>query len=372
MTGQPRLDQVFAGPVQLPPLGDLSDLQARQAEWRADFAETLYGPVPPPPDALEVRVEPLDGTSAQRVILDLQVGGRRFSVDAALWRPSQSGPVPLIAGLEFTGPLGILSGVAFPLDPCARVFTRPDLGAPEGRLHDVLRGTAAHRWPVDELTARGYAVLVSCYGSWVPDDAATWTEQGLFPFLGRDTRAISLWAWAIHRLIDAAGQLGDLDTGRVTVAGHSRLGKAALWAAANDPRIGAVMANNAGCGGTAPARHSRGESLTDMANAFPHWILSGPDPRSVDQHQLIACIAPRRVYVASAEQDIWADPVGSYKALTAAAEAWGGSAHWPTPEAMWTGAPPPDHGSLGHHLRPGGHEMLPYDWHRFLTFLDGG
>ena len=372
MNDTPRLDEVFAGPVLLPPLGDLSDLPARQDEWRAAFADTLYGPVPPPPDALEVRAEPLAGTSARRIILDFRVASRRFCVDAALWRPTQDGPAPLIAGLEFTGPLGILTGQAFPLDPDARVYTRPELGASGGRLHDVLRGTAAHRWPVEYLTARGYAVLVSCYGSWVPDDAETWTELGLMPLIDHDTRAISLWAWAIHRLIDAAGQLGDLDTGNVIVAGHSRLGKAALWAAANDTRIGAVMANNAGCGGTAPARHPRGETLTDMANAFPHWIRPGPDPRPVDQHQLIACIAPRKVYVASAEQDVWADPVGSYIALQAASAAWSGTTDWPSPESMWQGRSLPYHAAIGHHIRPGGHDMLPHDWHRFLTFLDGG
>jgi len=368
MTDRPRIDQVFAGPIDLPPLGALDNLPARQAEWRAAFADQMYGPLPPPPDSLGVEVEPLAG--ADRLILTMTVAGRSFTTDAALWRPKTPGPAPLIAGLDFTGPIGILTDTDFPLDPMAIAYTRPELGASDGRLYDHLRGTAAARWPIDLLTARGYAVLVSCYGSWVPDDPTKWTTHGLNPLLQSDTYAISLWAWAILRLIDAAEQLDNINTTRIAVAGHSRLGKAALWAAAHDARISATLANNAGCGGTAPARHPVGETLDQMAKTFPHWIKPQSGVPTVDQHQLIASVAPRRVYVASADLDIWADPLGTYMTVKAAAPAWGDTPNWPEATEIWHGDEGPDHPTLGHHIRPGDHDLRRDDWHRFLKFLN--
>ncbi len=363
----PDLSEVYKGPVDWPELGGAEPLEARQARWRADLARAIYGPMPDAPDRVEVRVEPLDGERAERVVLTIEVGGRAFEVDAALWRPEGDGPAPLIAGLSFAGPAGVLTGTAFPLDPKARIYVRPELGG-GGGLNDILRGTEGHRWPVDLLNARGFAVLVSCYGSWVPDDPIGFGEVGLRPFLGIETGAISLWGWAISRLIDAAGQLGGLDVGETIVAGHSRLGKAALWAAAHDGRVGTVLANGSGCGGSAPARHAVGETLVEMRERFPHWVRPFEGMPPVDQHQLIAAIAPRRVYLSLAEDDLWADPVGSVMALAEASKVWPGRMEWPSPEQVWSDRREVHQRRLGYHIRPGGHEMLPFDWARFLAF----
>ena len=368
------LEDAFAGPFQLESLDSPGLLENRQEIWRKELSDTIYGPLPPAPAELEFEVSPLAGSSAERIEITMRSanGARDLAVDAALWRPKNRVDAPLIAGLGFAGPVGILAGPEFPLDKRARIHCRSELGVENGRLHDVLRGTEAHRWPVEMLTAQGYAVMVSCYGSWAPDDPDEIMRHGACPFIGLDTGAISLWAWAIQRLLDAAELIGGLDMGQVAVAGHSRLGKAALWAAANDTRISAVLANNSGCAGAAPAGHAVGETLAEMAAAFPHWIrLRGHAP-SLDQHHLLACTAPRKVYVASAEQDLWTDPAGTYLALVAASEVWPESCSWPSIEAMWAGERQTRHASLGHHLRPGGHELLPYDWQRFLDFLDGG
>ena len=373
MTGRPGLAEAFAGAVDLPGLDGPGALAERQAGWREALAREIYGPVPDAPEALEVRVAPIPGERAERatIFFEERRGEPRptpFTVDAALWRPEGDGPFPLIAGLSFAGPAGVLTGPAFPLDAEARVYSRPELGA-EGRLTETLRGSEAHRWPVEWLNAPGFAVLVSCYGSWCPDDAGAFERQGLRPFLGIETRAISLWAWAISRLIDAAERIGGLETSQTVVAGHSRLGKAALWAAALDGRIEAVLANASGCGGSAPARHPVGETLRQMAEAYPHWILSQNGLPSVDQHQLLAAIAPRRVYLALAEADLWADPLGSVMALGAASRVWPGDMAWPSPEEIWERVREVHHADLGFHIRPGGHDLLPHDWHRFIAFL---
>ena len=376
MTRRPTWDAAFAGTFKLDQLDGADDLTARQDQWRAEFSRRLYGPIPDPPDEICYELHELTDNSAHRLMITVTRGEQTFKTDAALWLPRGGRPAPLIAGLSFTGPIGIFEDDTFPIDALARIYTppalgtSPELGTSPGRLHENLRGTEAHRWPVKDLTERGFAVLVSCYGSWVPDDPAAFKTQGLRPFLGVDTGAISLWAWALQRLVDVGVALPTVDTDRITVAGHSRLGKAALWAAANDARIGTIFANNAGCGGTAPAAHQVGETLSGMATEFPHWLQGKPDPSPLDQHHLMGCIAPRKLYVASADRDLWADPVGTYEALSAAATLWPDPMEWPSSETMWCAPNNIHHPFVGHHLRSGEHEMLPEDWRAFLAFLN--
>lgn len=361
-------------PVLLPPLIRPGDLGFDSAYWRDRLADNLYGPIPPAPDTLTVARHPIADERAERLTITLTHGPRRFAVTAALWLPEGTrGPVPLICGLDFTGPAGVLTTPGFPLDPDATLFSRPEFGAENGRMDPVLRGTSAYRWPISMLLKAGSAVMVSCYGSWVPDSAGRWQAHGVAPLMNcasdyPHSGAISLWAWSILRLLDVAGGLPEVDADRITVAGHSRLGKAALWAAANDTRIAAVFANNSGCAGAAPAAHPVGETLDQMARAYPHWLVQGrpAGAADLDQHHLLALIAPRRTYIACAADDLWADPAGSYMALQAARPG-----NWPDAETAMQPAGQTICGPCGFHLRPGGHDLLPYDWQQFLTFARG-
>ena len=132
-----------------------------------------------------------------------------------------------------------------------------------------------------------------------------------------------------------------------------------------------------GTGGSAPAAHPVGETLAQMAERFPHWTIplrEGPTPKlSFDQHQLLSLIAPRAVYLAGAKADLWSDPIGSYLALQEASECWkterSEGSNWPSPREIWQSCEQVRNGLLGYHLRPGGHDLLPYDWRRFLEFL---
>ena len=383
-----EFELAYAGGIDFLPLHlPLNDGDAdRQTTLRAILADTFYGRMPPPPEKLGVSREPLQSEPAERLQIDMSFADQTFNVDAALWLPPNStGPVPLICGLDFIGPVGIMSSTEFPIDKNARVSSRAGYGASDNRLEETLRGVCAFRWPVDMLLEAGYAVLVSCYGSWVPDDKRGWKNHGLCPLLtnanerstdSARTSAITLWAWAIQRLLDVASTCEEIDMSRVCVAGHSRLGKAALWAAANDSRINTVFANQSGCGGSAPAAHSVGETLAQMHERFPHWMI----PQSqgsiaelpFDQHHLLSLIAPRAIYLGAARSDLWSDPIGSYLALAAAAPAWNSecsqASNWPSPQALWQSNEPICNGALGYHLRPGGHDLLPFDWRQFLKF----
>jgi hypothetical protein len=385
----PNYDESAVGPAVLPPLTldgrpvrDAAGREACRRAWLAAFARDLYGPIPPPPDAVEFRRMPLASEFAERIAIMLTVGSRRLKVDAALWLPpNRRGPVPVVVGLDSIGPAGIMLGDAYPLDPDAIVSIPKLYGLIEGRPAEQVRGVHQHRWPVKEILAAGWGLLVSGYGSWTPDQPVGWRRHGVLPLHGLEagppTGAISLWAWALSRLVDIALRLPEVNPGRIALVGHSRLGKAALWSAANDPRSSDILLSSSGCGGASPSRRNFGETLDVMISLFPHWLThaAGTDPAmmAVDQHQLMACVAPRRLYNATASDDLWADPHGTYLAMQAAAPFWGIGASMPAlPNVDSVRAPGSavNAGSLGWHLRPGGHEMLPYDWTRFLAFLD--
>jgi hypothetical protein len=212
-------------------------------------------------------------------------------------------------------------------------------------------------WPYAKVIAAGYAVLTVDYQQIEPDDPAP-AEPGVRALFREPERepwgAVAAWAWGLSRMLDIAGNI--MTTTDAIVLGHSRLGKAALWAGAQDERFGVTVANGSGCCGAALFRHPGGEDIAAITTRFPHWFVpsfstyAGRESElPVDQHQLLAGIAPRRVYITSAEDDAWADPIGEYLSVVAARPSF-----------------PPN--AIGYHLRPGGHDLLEEDWLQALSF----
>lgn len=249
------------------------------------------------------------------------------------------------------------------------------------------RGQSIGRWPLEMILARGYAVETIARADIEPDYADGWKhgirgyflkKSGKTQFAPDDWGAIAAWAWGLSRALDYLEENpDDIDAKRVAVIGHSRMGKATLWAGATDERFALTISNNSGEGGAALARRWFGETTAVINDHFPHWFcgnfkkFSGHESDlPFDQHELLALAAPRPLYVASAEEDKWSDPRGEFLSAKAAGEVW---KLFGKEGVGVTEMPPVSHpvgASVGYHIRPGKHDVTDYDWEQYLAFAD--
>ncbi|SDE29957.1 Alpha/beta hydrolase family protein [Dyadobacter soli] len=247
---------------------------------------------------------------------------------------------------------------------------------------DPTRAKKSEFWPAEMLIDSGFAIAAFHVSDLAPDDKDTYATgvlQKLYPEqLKKDNgmKAIGAWAWGASRVMDYFETDRDIDSKKVIVVGHSRGGKTSLWAAAQDRRFAACVTNCSGNTGAALARRQFGERITRINTTFPHWFNNNykkyndkENALPVDQHMLIALVAPRPVYATNASKDLWADPKGTFLALKAAEPVY---ALYNIKSGLPKDPPGIDKpviGShFGYHNREGEHNMTAYDWGNFIRF----
>jgi hypothetical protein len=363
----------------------------RRPELLRLFATHVYGHTPAWSGKVRWKAGPqttqaLSGKATRReIVLYFTPDDDGPQARLLLYLPNQRrGRVPAFLGLNFNGNHAVETDPTITLNP-NWMSQWPENQVVNHRATEKSRGCEALRWPAALVVERGYALATLYYGDLDPDFDDGF-QNGVHPLFYQPGQSrpdsaqwgsIGAWAWGLSRALDYLLTDPAIDGKRVAVVGHSRLGKAALWAAAQDPRFGLVVSNNSGCGGAALSKRIFGETVGLINEQFPHWFCKNfhrynnfEDRLPVDQHQLLALVAPRPLYVASASEDLWADPRGEYLAAVHASPVYQLYGHQGLSGDQPLAQSPRTTGRVGYHLRAGAHNMLAYDWEQYLNFAD--
>ncbi len=380
----------------------------RRPEIMELFASEVYGRTPT--DQIQVTYEMVTenpnalrgkATARQvRFVFSSRDGSETREAILLMYIPNKrKGKVPVFVGYNFNGNHSITHDITVLYPPTLHLVK--ELDRPEWE-----RGNQTHRWPLEMIIDRGYAIATMCYHDIFPDNPRM-KERSVIPlFTGypanntttnegaglastgttkHDTnstasdewQALGAWAWGSSRIVDFLETQNEIDSDKIAIMGHSRQGKAALWAGAQDKRFKVVISNDSGCGGAALFRREFGETINIINNAFPHWFCGNFQKYNkrepslpVDQHQLIALIAPRKAYVASAEEDLWADPKGEFLSAYHAGPVYRLYGLSAIDSETMPELHAPIMEDIGYHIRAGKHAVTDYDWECYLDFAD--
>lgn len=347
----------------------------RRPEIQSMIELEMYGKVPEDLKIAEVNIldqddQALNGKAIRKQVrLTFRGNQKKLSVEMLMYLPKGMKSYPIFLGYNFGGNHTVYNDTAIHVAKEWNGAAKP-------------RGVETVNWEVERLINAGCGVATMYYWDIAPDREDF--SIGIYPLLYKQEQtkpaadewgSLAAWAWGLSRALDYLKTDKQVDGNKVIVIGHSRLGKAALWAGARDQRFAAVISNNSGCGGASIYRKKEGETLLKLNNRFPRWTATNFKKYSdheellpFDQHMLLAMVAPRPLYVASASEDTWADPKNEYKSAFYATEVYKLYGLSGIESSTFPALNTPVGETVSYHIRNGKHDILAYDWDQYIAF----
>lgn len=326
----------------------------------------------------EVSTNALGGTATRKQV-EINFSGMADGPFAHLliYTPTGKISAPTFLCLQFGGNYTVND------DPAIAIFPgwNGKTGVPAMPKQPV-RDESARNWKISETLARGYGIAIIDYREIEPDLAGGagfkfGVHKNFPPPVADGWGAIGAWAWGVSRALDYLETDKDVDARCVILFGHSRLGKTALWAGAQDTRFAAVIANCSGEMGASLSRRDYGETVDDVCKRFPYWMAGNFLQFSnhwnnlpVDSHFLISLIAPRPLFLNTGSEDRWGDPQGEFLAVRAATPVYELLGKTGIAETDFPPLDQPLRHDLWFNCHVGKHDVLPSDWDKFLDFAD--
>lgn len=361
-----------------------SDWEKNRSYWLSQFQNVMYGKMPikkvKQSYQLLSKTESMNGKAIQyiwKITFE-----DKYSVIVLGVLPKTNKKVPVFLGLNFCGNQTTSSDSNIPV--FEKYVVCNEKGAYENHLSQpASRGTWASKWQFEKLIEAGYGSITVACGDF-EEDKVDGFKTGIRTILAdklglkaEEWSANGAWAWGLSRTVDFLEKIPEVNAKKIILHGHSRLGKAAVWAGANDRRFAAVILNESGEGGAAITRRNYGENLWRITNSFPHWFLSSyknyaykENELPFDQHILLSLIAPRPLYVASAMGDQWSDPKGEFLSAKNAEVVYDlyGKTGLGTNDAPALNTPIGN--QIRYHIREGNHDITAYDWEQYIIFAN--
>jgi len=361
------------------------DWEQRRQELISRFEEEMFGITPPWKGSVNGSIlsekMACNGKAVrQEILIELSLHNKSLKMVLLLYLPKEGTSHPLFLGYNFHGNHTVTAEPDV-LITDSWVRNSDVTYAANNKADERGRGSFSGRWPVEKIIEKGFGLATLYYGDIDPDfhdgfrnGAHALYEAGEQASWG----SVAAWAWGLSRVMDYLESDPRIDRNKVTVIGHSRLGKAALWAGAKDERFAMVVSNNSGCGGAAISRRKFGETIRIINTAFPHWFTEKftsyndrEEQLPFDQHQLLALTAPRPLYVASASNDLWADPRGEFLSCVFASPVYALYGLKGLADVSMPAVNTPVRGeAMAYHIREGEHNITAADWEHYLDFAE--
>ena len=383
-------------PALLQPGEGKAEWEARRKELVKTVANIEYGCRPEMEYTvswnLTSRETVLEG-KADRLITDItvttQLGSYTFPLYTFLPKGAQKVPATVLicSQSRVLAPQKMPEGVK--MEDLPKIFEKMhiimdgpmDMGGPRRALDLAVDMDNGH-WPVPMLMERGHAVS-GFYATEAHPDDGNFCE-GLATIFGttkerkeNEWGVLAVWSFAASCVLDYLLTLPEIDGSKIGVTGHSRCGKAALWAGVTDERFAWVMPNNSGCCGAALLRGKHGENMASINLLMPYWFapafgkyVGREQELPFDQHTVLSLIAPRILHVASGSEDFWADPMGEHRSTVLANEVYRLYGNPSMEEAFPDVNSTVEAGNIGYHLRKGPHLLTEYDWEMLVNHVE--